>query len=381
MRLLVATGIFHPESGGPATYLFQLLPEIVRRGHDVTLLSFGDSPPADYGYPVSRISRQSTSLKRYLLYYRTAERLWPGHDLAFVHSIGLPLPRQIRPRVIKVVGDKAWERSINRAWIRPDTDIDVFQTSRYGPLVSLSKLLQKRSIRRCDQVIVPSHYLKNMVAGWGVDPERIRVIYNALLPREQTAATTREQARASLKLPQKPLLLAAARLVPWKGIDLILEALANLDTVHLIIAGDGPESESILARIEDKGLQERVTLVGQIPRKTMPLYFQAADYTILYSGYEGLSHLLLESLRYGTPVIASEKGGNPEVVEHQRNGLLVPYPDPQALAQAIKLAFEPGMRDKLAREAHLGMERFEWERLVNHTIHILENAIRISGRD
>jgi glycosyltransferase involved in cell wall biosynthesis len=56
----------------------------------------------------------------------------------------------------------------------------------------------------------------------------------------------------------------------------------------------------------------------------MALYFRSADYTVLYSGYEGLSHTLLESLLAGTPVIASNKGGNPEVVRHGENGLLVP---------------------------------------------------------
>ncbi len=62
---------------------------------------------------------------------------------------------------------------------------------------------------------------------------------------------------------------------------------------------------------------------------------KAADYVALYSGYEGLSHTLLESLRAGTPVIASDKGGNPEVVQHGINGLLVPYVDVEALTAAI----------------------------------------------
>ena len=68
----------------------------------------------------------------------------------------------------------------------------------------------------------------------------------------------------------------------------------------------------------------RVTFLGRVPRETLAIYFRAADYTVLYSGYEGLPHVLLESLQVGTPVIASEKGGNPEVVRHDHNGLTFP---------------------------------------------------------
>src|SRR5690606_13991442 len=100
------------------------------------------------------------------------------------------------------------------------------------------------------------------------------------------------------------------------------------------------------------------------------------DYVALYSGYEGLSHTLLESLRVGTPVIASEKGGNPEVVQHGVNGLLVPYVNVEALASALEDAFRPGMRDSLAAQSAAGMERFDFERMVTATAAALEAAVK-----
>src|SRR5574341_950020 len=95
------------------------------------------------------------------------------------------------------------------------------------------------------------------------------------------------------------------------------------------------------------GISQRVTFLGKVSRDKMPLSMRAADYLALYSGYEGLSHTLLESLRAGTPVIASDKGGNPEVIRHGENGLLVPYVNVEALATALQEAFRPGMREKL----------------------------------
>src|SRR5215207_8681816 len=99
----------------------------------------------------------------------------------------------------------------------------------------------------------------------------------------------------------------------------------------------------------------------------MPLYMRAADYTALYSGYEGLSHTLLESLRAGTPVIASDKGGNPEVVRHGVNGLLVPYVNVGALAAALHEAFAAGKREALAANTGAGMERFAFGHMVEQT--------------
>jgi 2-deoxystreptamine N-acetyl-D-glucosaminyltransferase/2-deoxystreptamine glucosyltransferase len=105
----------------------------------------------------------------------------------------------------------------------------------------------------------------------------------------------------------------------------------------------------------------------------MPLYMKAADYVAVYSGYEGLSHTLLESLRVGTPVIASDKGGNPEVVRHGVNGLLVPYVNVDALVGVVEEAFRPGVRDNLAAGGGAGLERFDFRRMVDATAAALED--------
>lgn len=108
----------------------------------------------------------------------------------------------------------------------------------------------------------------------------------------------------------------------------------------------------------------------------MGLYYRAADYTLLYSGYEGLSHVLVESLRVGTPVIASDKGGNPEIVRHGVNGLLVPHAKIEALISALREAFGAGRQEALAKHTGEGMERFEWGRMVSQTLEVLQ---RLAG--
>lgn len=387
MHIFIATGIFHPEPGGPATYLHGLLPEVRAAGHAVRLLTFGDPTPHDgeYGYPVRRIPRRARALRplAYAAYGLAARPLLAWADLVYQHTTGLPLWGAGRlPRVLKIVGDQAWERCVRLGLIPPTEDVDAFQSRAYGPLVSAIKALRGRDVRAADFVIVPSEYLKRMVIGWGVAGERVRVIYNALPPADDTRpAPSQAEARAALGLPpEAPILLAVARLTAWKGLGPLIRATAALPDARLIVAGDGPLLAELQATAAGSGAAERITLAGRVPHEQVAVLLRAADYTVLYSGYEGLSHTLLESLHAGTPVIASDKGGNPEVVLPGVNGLLVPYPDEGALVEALRAALQPGVRARLAAGTGRGLERFAWARMVAGTLACLEEAARSPRR-
>ena len=335
------------------------------------MLTYGAGDTSAYPYPLMRIPRRALPL-RVAAYARAAYPLLRWADLTYQHTLGLPLVGGCAPRLLKIVGDQAWERSIRRGWIAPTEDIDDFQTRRYSAVVTAQQAARSREARRMDGIIVPSDYLRRIVIGWGVDPARVQVIYNALPADHDTPRCTQGEARLQLGLDAAPLLLTAARLHPWKGVDHLISAIARVPDVRLVVTGDGTERPALEALIARLHLEKRVTLLGNVPRERLALWMQAADYVALYSGYEGLSHVLLESLRAGTPVIASDKGGNPEVVRHGVNGLLVPYVDVEALVAALAEAFQPGRRDALAANTHVGMERFDFSTMVAHTAAALE---------
>lgn len=368
-RLFIATGIYPPEPGGPATYLGELLPILHERGWNIRVVTFADRP-ADTGdpFPVTRVMR--TALPARLTRYALAARpLLAWADVVYTHTLGLPLIGDRRaPRIVKIVGDLAWERAIRKDWIAPTTDIDAFQTDNTTPLAAWGRAARARDARGMDGVIVPSHYLKRMVTGWGVPADRIRVIYNALPPHPSTAPPTQSAARAALGLPLDcPIVITVGRILPWKGVDHLITALgrARVPDLRLIVAGDGDQMPALQAQAAAAGLSDRVTFLGRVGRDAMPAWMKAADYLALYSGYEGLSHTLLESLRVATPVIASDKGGNPEVVTHNVNGLLVPYVNVDALTAALETAFAPGVRDRLAAAADHGMARFAFHTMID----------------
>lgn len=367
-NLFVATGIFHPESGGPATYLREILPAMQRRGWDLRVLSYGDSRLAGDPYPVVRVARQVYPL-RLVKYGFAARRNLAWADVIYLQSTDLPLWRRWHaPRVIKIVGDQAWERCIRRGWIAPDLNVDDFQTLRGDWRVRWQSDSRSRQAAAMDAVIVPSHYLKRMVMGWGVDAAKVHVIYNAL--REQPAfVESRAEVRADLGWDGRPTLLSAARLHPWKGIDHLMAAMASMPDLRLVVVGDGPDLGRLqgLARV----LGERVRFMGRLPRRGALRLMYAADALVLYSGYEGLSHTLLESLRLGTPVLASDKGGNPELVRHGVNGLLVPYVDIGALGRGIQRLLDH--RDEFAANTQMGLERFAFGAMAEQTDSLLKS--------
>lgn len=379
MRIFVASGIFPPEIGGPATYLQGLLPELRALGHEVRVLTYGDSDRrATSPEYVATIRRGFLPwrLARYARSYTLGTR-WA--DVALVLSQALPRVVDGGARVLfRVAGDYAWERSINRGWIDPGEGLEEFQATRHSWRVEALKAWRARESRKATRVIVPSEFLRDLVVGWGVDSGRVGVIPNAVRPDADARTLPRAEARRRLGWDDDGrYLLVAARLTPWKGVDFAIDAVAKLPGLRLVIAGDGPARTSLVAQAAPAG--EAVTFTGVLAPHTLALHVRAADYVLVYSGYEGLSHTILESLSLGTPVIASRRGGNEEVVVDGVNGLLVDHPDSAALLEALRHGFEPEIHAKLTAWAARPLERFGWQRFVEDTARGLEEVAHGGG--
>ena len=369
-RLLVASGIFHPEAGGPATYLRAILPQLQARGWDVRVLTYGDDAGGDYPYPVRRIARQAFPL-RLAKYALAARRELARADIVYAHTIDLPLwTRRDIPRVMKIVGDQAWERCQRKGWIPPALGIDDFQTHRGGWRVGWQRNSRSRQVQAQDAIIAPSEYLRRMILGWGVDAAKIHVIYNAL-PALPPIAESRAEVRESLGWDDTPTLLTVARLQSWKGIDHVIAALSSLPDYRLVVVGEGPDR----ARLESlaAALDGRAQFCGHLPHEQVARLMKAADGFVLYSAYEGLSHALLESLRLATPVLASDVGGNPEVVQDGVNGLLVPHVDLAALREGLRQLVE--RRAEYAVNTRAGLEKFSLENMVIRTDKLLRSLV------
>jgi colanic acid/amylovoran biosynthesis glycosyltransferase len=161
-----------------------------------------------------------------------------------------------------------------------------------------------------------------------------------------------------------PVLLCPARLAPIKGHGDLLEAAARLMArgimFELWLAGEGPERAAIERRIDERGLGERVRLLGTVPHAELLGIYRdrRADCVVLPSLHEGLSVALVEAMAYGVPVIATGVGGVPELLENGA-GVLVPPGDADALTEALaRVLGSSALRTELA---HAGRRRVEAE--------------------
>ncbi len=379
MRLCVVAGSFHPEVGGPSTYLHRLIPALIERGHHVTVVTHTDAsrsgPDSSFSYPVYRISRLWPIPFRLLLFTRRVLRDGRAADLLFVSDYGLPaaLANLLlrKPLVLKNVSDFAWEFAIRNGWLPADQTIDEFQRRRHRLHVRLLQRLRAWYVRLANVVIVPSGYIETLVAGWDVSIERTRVIHNALDERQFAYLPEKAAARTQCGLPAAaPLLLTVARLTPWKGISGIIRALPRVQrrfsNARLLIVGDGPERAELQALAAH--CNDAVQFLGTQSQQRVYQLMRAADVFVLFSTYEGLPHTVLESMACRTPVVASAVGGTVEVVTDECSGLLVPPYDEEALVAAIcRVLQEPEFARSLADCAHDELRRFSWGRLLADT--------------
>jgi glycosyltransferase involved in cell wall biosynthesis len=386
VRIAISTGTFHPESGGPPTYLHRLGAELVARGQSLRLVTFGEPTCHRYPHPVTRVSRRLPVPLRLAAYTAQLARLAAWADLLFVSDYGLPatLLRAFvdRPLVLKVVGDFAWESAVRRGLIPSSVTIDDFQRQPKAGRVAALDRLQRLYATRADRVIVPSDYLAGLVRGWGARDERIRVIHNAVDAARFDLLDSRENARRRLGLPNAAIVLTVARLTPWKGVDRVIRALTALPDLHLVHCGEGPEEARLRRLAVELGVADRVHFRGLVARDEIPRYMRAADLFVLYSGYEGLPHVVLEAFAARRPVVVSDRGGNVEVVKHEHTGLVVPWDRPEQLTVAVgRLLDEPTLRDRLTASAHAYVESaFGWPRLVDQTLAVFEEARAEHGR-
>lgn len=351
MRILVATGLYPPEIGGPATYARLLETELPGRNIEVTVLPFSR---------VRHLPKGVRHLVYALLLFRAARRVRMIYALDPV-SVGVPALCVARTLdllfVLRVAGDYAWEQ----ARLRQGTTVslEVFQEDwQQQPFsVRLLRWIEVWVTRSASCVVVPSRYLAEIVGGWGVSESRLRVINSTF--EEPKVKVSRDEVRARFGLSGF-VIVSAGRLVPWKGFDGLIDAIAKLpEECTLTIAGDGPLRARLEERVAVAGLAHRVRFLERLPQQELHELIAAADVFALNTGYEGLSHVLLEAMALGVPVVTTPAGGNAELVEDGESGILCAMGDVEAFATALKELFrDPELQRRYIAGGYRAVSRF-----------------------
>ncbi len=322
MKVLITVGIFPPDIGGPASFVPKIANILSKNGHEVIVVCLSDEKIEDeLNYKVVRIIRRQNLIIRWIkTIYKIIQN---GFGAKYIFVNGLPMESYIanlflRKKLIrKIVGDWAWERGRNRGIV--EDSFDEFQQNSHNLHIEIAKFSRGWTATKADLVITPSIHLSKVVESWGVDIEKLKVIYNGT-----TISGINEKINKDVNVIN---LITVGRLAPWKNIDTIIDAMNLLKKAdikfHLFIVGSGNLYDELNEKILNLNLDKYITLTGQKNPLELKEYYKKSHIYIQASGYEGLPHVLLEAINYELLVISTPIGGSNEILEDGKNGLIL----------------------------------------------------------
>tara|TARA_B100000287_G_C20585626_1_gene762131 strand:- start:217 stop:1353 length:1137 start_codon:yes stop_codon:yes gene_type:complete len=322
LKVLITVGIFPPDIGGPASFVPKIANILSKNGHEVIVVCLSDEKIEDeLNYKVVRIIRRQNLIIRWIKTIYKIIKNGIGAKYIFVN--GLPMESYIanlflRKKLIrKIVGDWAWERGRNRGIV--EDSFDEFQQNSHNLHIEIAKFSRGWTATKADLVITPSIHLSKVVESWGVDSEKLKVIYNGT-----TISDINEKINKDVNVIN---LITVGRLAPWKNIDTIIDAMNLLRLAdikfHLFIVGSGDLYDELNEKILNLNLDNYITLTGQKNSLELKEYYKKSHIYIQASGYEGLPHVLLEAINYELLVISTPIGGSNEILEDGKNGLIL----------------------------------------------------------
>lgn len=227
------------------------------------------------------------------------------------------------------------------------------------PDYPIPRRLIRKAAKRASGLITVCAALADDLADIGIPRERVTVLRNGvdldLFNRQEANARA---LREKLGIGQGPVLASVGHLIERKAHHLVIEALADLGEGHLLIAGIGPEEHNLRSLANRLGVAARVHFLGLIAHEKLSTIYSAADVFVLASSREGWPNVLLESMACGTPVVATNVNGSPEVVQKPEAGRIVDERQGPALAATIRdiLADRPA-----AAMVRAYAEGFSWD--------------------
>jgi glycogen synthase len=237
---------------------------------------------------------------------------------------------------------------------------------RSAVLKVLGGQIERWGEHSAEAVLVITTRLYRLLASEGIDENRIHVIPPGVNPSLFEGPFEDPFAGVG-----KPRVLFVGRLAPQKGVGTLVEAAALLEDpgAQVLLVGDGPERRALEREAERIGVGDRLHFVGFVAHERLPAALAHADLLVLPSLYEELGTVLLEAMQAALPIVASNIGGIPDVIEDGLNGVLVPPGEPEALARAInRLLADRDLACRLSEEAQERAKDHDWEVLAERVL-------------
>jgi len=369
-----------------ATYVHDINRHLVRRGHCVTVVTPGDpsQPPTDTfdGVEVIRfpmdipadLSYGHVAQSRVNWLGRLTRLAVMGNYLDAQYRATLALARERKADVIHahwaIPTGPAAVLAAKRLRLRSVITMhggDVYVNREQGydfPTRWYVRPALKWTLRHADALTAITDDCRQHALRAGAPDERIRLVFNGTDLRRFSPSNN-----GRAELPFGPQMIFACRqLFPRKGIRFLLQAAAKVKpqfpALKVVIAGDGFERPDLLRLAAELGIADDVTFLGWVPNAELPPYYRAAALSVIPSLEEGFGIPAAEAMGCEVPVVATDAGGLPEVVEHGVTGLVVPRGNADAIANAMtSLLGDPALRHRMGQAGRQrALRLFDWDR-------------------
>ncbi|MBM4405310.1 MAG: glycosyltransferase family 1 protein [Chloroflexi bacterium] len=246
---------------------------------------------------------------------------------------------------------------------------------------------EEMAVAQADAIVAGSpHEIEQLVNLYGARHDRVSLVPCGF-DQSLFKPITRRAARDSLGLNGHKIVLFVGRMERIKGADILLRAVAALDSSldsQLIVIGGSeadPERRRLQRMARGLGIEHRMLFVDAVPQKDLPLYYSAADVCVVPSFYETFGLVALEALACGTPVIAAKVGGLQHTVSHGKTGYLVPWHCPEPYAEKLEvLLANDHLRESLGQAAQAAAKGQSWEAAAKRVLSVYEGLVKEATR-
>lgn len=340
MKILIATGIFPPDIGGPATYARALYENFPKAGHEVKVITYGDDKILNH--QMYKISRQQNIFLRYFKYFWQIWKLRKWADIIYTFdliSAGLPcaIVKLLRPKIkliVRLGGDYQWETALQKG-LYNNTLEQYYIEKKFHLFERLIYSINNFVLAMADCIIFNAHILRDIYVKYRkVKKEKTVIIRNI---RPEIKNILPEQKKDYVNI------LFAGRLTACRNLPALIESFANVGNnwpkkIVLEIIGEGGEKEKIINLVKEKKLEDKIKILPKLNRDELLNKIANSDIISLVSLTEINSNFVSEALALNKPVILT-KISEPYYIRDKRD--LLYYIDPldtKDITDKIKLA-------------------------------------------
>lgn len=378
MNIALFPSAFYPSLGGVEELVRQLAMQLRRDGEDVSVYTnrWPRNLPSTDTVDGLEVVRFPARVPAQNLRSRVSSRLTRGTVLrGLEHRLRAQNTQVINAHCVSCVTEYAMalaERMILPLVVTLQGELTMDAGQIFQKIPGAADLF-RRSLRQADQVTaVSGKTLEDAERFLGESlGDKGQVIFNGACAADFTSVQATEHDR--------PYVFALGRLVPQKGFDLLLEAFAKaaLNNVDLVLAGDGPDAESLKDLAKKLGILERVRFVGRQSHEQVVGWLKGSMMFVLSSrADEGLPVVIAEAMNAGAAIVATRSGGTPEVITDGEHGLLIDRGDVDQLAEAIeRLGRDEALRLRVAAAAKETSACVEWKHLANQYANVYRKVL------